>query len=110
MRDLLLAADAMVNDFSSSMWDFMLTGKPCFTFAVDHQHDIETTDVYTLVSEWPFPQATNNDGLEKNIFEFDEEKYAAACKRHYEALGGCEAGKATKLVCFGEKHKEGSEK
>ena len=25
--------------------------------------------------------------------------YAAACKRHYEALGGCETGKATQLVC-----------
>lgn len=117
MQDLLLAADAMVNDFSSSMWDFMLTGKPCFTFAVDLQHYIETTDVYTPVSEWPFPQATNNDELEKNILEFDEEKYAAACKRHYKALGGCETGEATKLVCdriyevcFGEKHKEGSVK
>lgn len=99
MQDLLLAADVMINDFSSSMWDFMLTGKPCFTFAVDLQHYIETTDVYTPVSEWPFPRAINNEELEKNILEFDEEKYAAACKRHYEALGGCETGEATKLVC-----------
>ncbi len=99
MQELLLAADAMINDFSSSMWDFMLTGKPSFLFAVDLNHYIATTEVYTPVSEWPFPQSVNNDELEKNILEFDEEAYAAACKRHYEDLGGCETGKATALVC-----------
>lgn len=99
MQELLLAADAMINDFSSSMWDFMMTGRPSFLFAVDLDHYVATTDVYTPVSEWPFPQSVNNDELEKNILEFDEESYAAACKRHYEDLGGCETGKATELVC-----------
>lgn len=99
MQELLLAADAMINDFSSSMWDFMMTGRPSFLFAVDLDHYVATTEVYTPVSEWPFPQSVNNDELEKNILEFDEEKYAAACKRHYDALGGCETGNATELVC-----------
>lgn len=99
MQDLLLIADAMINDFSSSMWDFMLTGKPCFTFAVDLEHYIETTEVYTPVEEWPFPRSTNNDELEKSILEFDEEKYATDRRRHYERLGGCETGEAARLVC-----------
>lgn len=99
MQELLLAADAMINDFSSSMWDFMLTGKPSFVFATDLEHYVATTEVYVPVAQWPYPQAVDNDQLEKNILEFDEEKYAADCKRHYEALGGCETGEATKLVC-----------
>ena len=99
MQDLLIAADVMINDFSSSMWDFMLTGKPCFIFAIDLQHYINTTEVHTPVSEWPFPRATNNEELERNIIGFDEEKYSADCKSHYEMLGGCETGEATKLVC-----------
>lgn len=89
----------MINDFSSSMWDFMLTGRPSFMFAVDLEHYVATTDVYTPVAEWPFPKAVNNDELERNILEFDEEKYAADCKRHYEALGGRETGKASQMVC-----------
>ncbi|MBQ9929201.1 MAG: CDP-glycerol glycerophosphotransferase family protein [Oscillospiraceae bacterium] len=101
MQELLLAADAMINDFSSSLWDYMLTGKPCFLFAVDLEHYVATTEVYTPVSQWPYPQAVNNDQLEKNILEFSEENYAEACTRHYEALGGCETGEATGLV--GEK-------
>ena len=99
MQELLLAADAMVNDFSSSMWDFMLTGKPSFMFAADLEHYVATTEVYTPVSQWPFPQSVNNDELEKNILTFDEEKYAADCAQHYAASGGCETGEATKLVC-----------
>lgn len=49
MQELLLAADAMINDFSSSMWDFMLTGNPSFMYAVDLPHYVETTEVYTPV-------------------------------------------------------------
>lgn len=99
MQELLLAADAMINDFSSSMWDFMLTGRPSFTFALDMEHYINTTEVYTPVESWPFSKAVNNDELEKNILSFDEKEYAAACERHYTQLGGCETGKATQLVC-----------
>lgn len=99
MQELLLAADVMINDFSSSMWDFMLTGKPSFLFALDLQHYVETTEVYTPVSEWPFPKSTSNDELESSILDFDEGKYAADCRRHYEALGGCESGTAAKQVC-----------
>lgn len=110
MQELLIAADVMINDFSSSMWDFMLTGKPSFMFAVDMEHYIATTEVETPVSEWPFPKAVNNDELEKNILEFDENKYRLDCEKHYRDLGGCETGKATELVgdyiyeqCFGKK-------
>lgn len=99
MQELLLAADVMINDFSSSMWDFMLTGKPSFLYAKDLQHYIETTAVYTPVSEWPFPKSTNNDELEKSILEFDETKYGEDCDAHYKHLGGCETGRAAEYVC-----------
>lgn len=99
MQELLLVADAMLNDFSSSMWDFMLTGRPGFMFALDMEHYIKTTDVYTPVSDWPFPAATDNDALEYNILHFDEDAYAKSCRAHYDLLGGCESGKATELVC-----------
>ena len=99
MQELLLAADVMINDFSSSMWDFMLTGKPSFLYAKDLQHYIETTAVYTPVSEWPFPKSTNNDELEKSILEFDETKYREDCDAHYKHLGGCETGRAAEYVC-----------
>lgn len=99
MQELLLAADVLINDFSSSMWDFMLTGKPCFIFAKDLKHYVETTDLYTPVSEWPFPIAESNEELVENINGFNEENYRKNCKNHYELLGGCETGRATEIVC-----------
>lgn len=99
MQELLLAADVMINDFSSSMWDFLLTGKPSFMFAVDLEHYIETTDLETPIDKWPFPKATSNDELEAAILNFDEDKYKEDCTRHYQELGGCETGNASALVC-----------
>lgn len=98
MQELLLAADVMINDFSSSLWDFMLTGKPTFMFATDIERYVNTTQVYTPLSEWPFPKAANNDELEENIIRFDAKEYKAACEKHYRDLGGCETGQAVKFV------------
>ncbi len=97
MQELLMVADVMINDFSSSMWDFMLTSKPCFIYAKDLDHYIETTKLYTPVEEWPFPKSISNEQLIDCITSFDENMYSENCKKHYEALGGCETGKATKL-------------
>lgn len=99
MQELLLAADAMINDFSSSMWDYMLTGKPSFLYAKDLQHYIDTTAVYTPVNEWPFPKSTTNEELAQTIIDFNYDKYKLDCAKHYEQLGGCETGKATEYVC-----------
>lgn len=99
MQDLLIAADVLINDFSSSFWDFMLTRKPAFLYAIDLQHYIETTKVYTPVSKWPFPKSTNNEQLVKNILNFDSVQYCKSCDKHYQMLGGCESGHATELVC-----------
>lgn len=99
MQELLLVADAMINDFSSSMWDYMLTGKPSFLYAKDLKHYIDTTAVYTPVEDWPFPKSTTNDELEETILKFDDSLYKVNCKKHYEALGGSETGKASKYVC-----------
>ena len=99
MQELLLAADVMINDFSSTLWDYMLTGKPCFLYAKDLQEYIDTTAVYTPVSSWPFPKSTTNDELEQTIIEFDEESYKRNCQKHYEDLGGCETGRASEYVC-----------
>lgn len=98
MQELLLAADVMINDFSSSIWDFMLTQKPCFIYACDMQDYITNTQLYSPINEWPFPKAENNDQLEQIILSFDEDDYKKKCNEHYSRLGGCESGKATDIV------------
>lgn len=98
MQELLRAADVLITDFSSSIWDFMLTNRPIFLFAVDFDRYLQTTDVYTSISEWPFPKARDNAELEENILSFDEKQYAKDCARHYAEMGGCETGEAAQLI------------
>lgn len=99
MQDLLEVADVLINDFSSSFWDYMLTAKPCFMYAPDLDHYVETTKVYTPVESWPFPKSRTNEELKETILNFDDDKYRSDCKKHYDDLGGCESGQATRLVC-----------
>ena len=98
IQDLLLAADVLITDFSSSMWDFMLTKKPCFLFALDKENYIKTTKVYTPISELPYPFASSNKELSYFIMNFDEKKYQEDCQMYYNKLGGCETGKATEIL------------
>lgn len=99
MQELLCAADILITDYSSCMWDFSLTFKPCFIFATDIQEYKEEHDFHTPMSEWPFPIATNNKELMNNITNFDEAEYIEKVKQHHKALGSYEDGHATERVC-----------
>ena len=113
MQELLMAADVLVTDYSSSIWDMSLTGKPCFLYATDLKSYRGERDFYYDIHTWPFPLAENNDQLYGVITAFDAEKYARDIRAHHDLLGSCETGRATetvcrriRMVCMGEKDSE----
>ena len=99
MQELLCAADILITDYSSCMWDFSLMYKPCFIYATDIDQYKQDRDFYTPMSEWPFPIATNTDELINNIVNFNEEEYIEKVKKHHMALGSYEDGHACERVC-----------
>lgn len=98
MQELICAADSLISDYSSCIWDFSLTGKPCFIFAADLTAYRVDRDFYMDVFRWPFPIALSNDELETAILQFDTNTYAENLKRHFNELGCCESGHASKTV------------
>ena len=98
MQFLLLAADVLVTDYSSSMWDMSLTMKPVFLYCPDLDEYTQSRDFYTDIRTWPYPLARSNEELERNVASFDEAAYRAAVKKHHEALGSCETGRASYLA------------
>lgn len=76
MQELLAAADVLITDYSSSMWDFALTGKPGFLYTPDLGEYRQERDFYTPIEMWPYPYAENVDDLIRLIrnYEFREEK------------------------------------
>jgi len=111
MQELLCAADVLITDYSSCMWDMSLTGKPCFIYATDIEEYRQDRDFYTPVAQWPFPLAQDNAELAEAISGFDEAKYAKDVKRHHSELGSFETGeasaKAGELVYSAIKNKRG---
>lgn len=98
MQELLYASNILVTDYSSSIWDFALTGKPCFLYAADlDKYDLKR-GFYTDIHTWPYPLAENVDELIRNIKSFDSKQYAQKIEKHLLDLGSFEKGNATRTV------------
>lgn len=74
MQELLFAADVMITDFTSAMFEFAVMDKPCFLYASDLEEYMKERGLITL-DEVPFPKTDTNDGLEKIIMEYERESY-----------------------------------
>lgn len=99
MQELLCATDVLITDYSSCIWDFSFTYKPCFIYAPDLKSYKEEQGFYTPVEDWPFPFSETNDKLFENILKFDSGKYINAVKKHHMDLSSYENGTATKKLC-----------
>lgn len=95
MQELLLACDLLITDYSSSMFDYALGGKPCIQFAVDIEEYRQGRGFYFPLDELPFPLARSNGELCEIIARFDEaaqqRRWADFAARH----GFCEDGHAS---------------
>ena len=96
IQELLCAADIMVTDYSSCIFDFMLSRKPAFFYAEDIEKYNQERGFYFPMSETPFPIAQNTDELVKNLLEFNENKYLEEIDAFLKGKGAFEDGNASK--------------
>lgn len=87
MQELLAAADVVISDYSSLMFDFSLSGKPCFMFATDIEDYKMDRNFYFRLEELPFSVGDDNDSLAKNILSFDEQHYESVLKAFWHQTG-----------------------
>jgi CDP-glycerol glycerophosphotransferase len=99
MQELLCAADVLLTDYSSSVWDYSLTYKPCFLYAPDVAAYRASPGFVTPIEDWPFPLATNERELAQAIHDFDAAAYRRSVERHHTDLGSFEQGTAAAQVC-----------
>lgn len=98
MQELLYVSDVLITDYSSSIWDFSFTYRPCFLYATDLSTYDLTQGFYTNIYDWPFPLAQNNEELIQNITQFDNAVYLDAINKHHEEFGSFETGTACQQV------------
>lgn len=95
IQELLVSADCAISDYSSCIFDFMLSYKPAFIFATDIEKFNTDRGFYYSLETTPFPIADNNMNLISNIKSFDNEKYKADVAAFIREKGCIEDGHAS---------------
>lgn len=100
MQELLAVADILVTDYSSTIFDFMITKKPMFLYATDWKHyeNIER-GMYFTREEMPCSVAENDKELHKNIIDFNHREYERRVKSFLTRWEVLEDGRASSRAC-----------
>lgn len=99
MADYLLCADVLITDASSSMFDFSLTGKPCFLFFPDvDNYQNNERGFYVDIDKLPFSCARTFNDLLQDISSFDEQQYKKKVTDFNEKIGVVDDGHASEKV------------
>lgn len=98
IQELLVSSDVAITDYSSCIFDFMLSRKPAFVFATDIKDFNNDRGFYYPLEATPFPIAVNNKELVENVLKFDDEKYQKDITNFLEDKGCMEDGHASERV------------
>lgn len=98
MQELLVAADILITDYSSAMWDFALTKKLGFLYVPDEKEYEASNQLGSPVSSWPYPAAQSNTELVDLIKSFSNDKNIKKIDDYFSRLGSYEKGDATERL------------
>lgn len=95
IQELMVASDVLITDYSSCMFDFMLSRKPAFIYASDIDEYNSERGFYYPLEETPFPVAEDNETLINNILNLNLESYKARIEEFLKEKGCIEDGRAS---------------
>ena len=96
MAELLLVADLLISDYSSSVGDFALTGRPIILYQPDHARFSGERTFYFSIEDSPFWVARDQSALEARIESLSPEASAQNDLDILKFFDAYETGKATK--------------
>jgi CDP-glycerol glycerophosphotransferase len=98
VQELLAAADVVVTDYSSCIFDFMLTGRPAFFYVADREAYSNMRGLYYPLTSTPFPVAADNKEMRQKILSFSMEQYTEEVRAFLDGKGCMEDGCASKRI------------
>ena len=94
VQELLAISDVAITDYSSCIFDFILSRKPAFIYANDIEKYNQERGFYYPLSDTPFAIAKSNFELYSNIINYDEKKYQKNLEIFLQLKGSVDDGKA----------------
>lgn len=99
MMEYLVCSDVLLTDYSSSMFDFALTKRPCFLYCQDlDNYKNNVRGFYFSIDKLPFPISSNSENLCDSIVNFDSEIYECKVNSFLKEIGNIEDGHASERV------------
>lgn len=99
IQELLVAADVLITDYSSCMWDFSLSRKPVFLYYHDaDEYDEKYQGFYLHPDRYPYPKGHTNDELFEAIENFNEKEYQKQICEWFDTYGTYDDGHASERV------------
>lgn len=98
MQELLIACDMLISDYSSSIWDFSFTEKPCLLYTPDLENYEKIRGFDRDIHSWGFPVCKDNEELQNSILSFDENQFKCSMNKHHKDLGSFETGTACEQI------------
>lgn len=98
IQELLVSADCAITDYSSCIFDYLLSGKPAFIYARDLAEFDEERGFYYPFSETPMSVAQTDNELAENIKSFDCISYKHKVNEFLKGKGCIDDGQASKRV------------
>lgn len=99
MQELLLVSDVCISDYSSSVFEFSITGKPGFLYTVDYDEYVKNRNLAYSFELTPFPISFSMTELINNIIHFNQDEFKKSCFQFYNSyLGMYKEGSAAKYL------------
>lgn len=99
IQELLFVSDCVISDYSSLIFDFALTKRPCFLYASDLNSYLKNDRaLYFNIEDLPFPVSRDNDELNLQIQEFNQNVYISNICSFLQQVGSYETGHACENV------------
>lgn len=99
IQELLVVANLLITDYSSSMFDAAFCSLPCILFASDLEKYITTERrLYFKIHDLPFPLAQTNEQLQSIINAFDLDSYQTKIHEFLQSIQSAEYGNACEQI------------
>lgn len=98
IQELMIAADFGITDYSSWIYDYVLTEKPGIIYAPDIKEYSDSTGFYYPINTTPFPIAVNNAELIDQIDKWSSDTYRADVKNFIKDKGCVDDGNASSRI------------
>ena len=94
MQELILVADYLITDYSSTMWDFALQKRPGFLYTPDLEQYSYNIPKSHPIDQWVYPYAVNNEDLIKLINSYENETSEKRIESYFDRTGCQDKGTA----------------